>query len=118
HAFDCARSVRVPCQARGKRRSMDSQQAQRRPPALSVVVATHNRLPLLVRLLEQLGRQTLPPEEFEVVVVDDGSQTPAAPALQEMPLPYECRVLRQVQAGPAAARHRGILEARGALLVV
>jgi GT2 family glycosyltransferase len=88
------------------------------PPSLSVVVATHNRLPLVARLLEQLGRQTLAPEEFEVVVVDDGSETPVEAALRELRLPYACRVLRQPQAGPAAARHRGILEARGPLLVI
>lgn len=87
-------------------------------PSLSVVVATHNRLALVARLLEQLGRQTLAPEEFEVVVVDDGSATPVAATVQELKLPYQCRVLRQPQGGPASARHRGILEARGSLLVI
>lgn len=100
---------------------MDEQPDRRPPPRtppLSVVVATHNRLPRVVRLLQQLGRQTLAAEEFEVLVVDDGSETPVAAAVRDLKLPYAHRVIRQPQAGPAAARHRGILEARGALLVV
>jgi hypothetical protein len=45
-------------------------------PRISLVVATFNRRPLLERLLQQLEGQTLPPAQFEVVVVDDGSQEP------------------------------------------
>ncbi|HEX8822207.1 MAG TPA: glycosyltransferase, partial [Archangium sp.] len=48
-------------------------------PRLSVVVANYNRLDSIQRLLGQFARQTLPPSDFEVVVVDDGSREPAAP---------------------------------------
>ena len=47
-------------------------------PQLSVVVATYNRLPSRAPA-RAAGRQTLPPEDFEVVVVDDGSREPRAP---------------------------------------
>jgi serine acetyltransferase/GT2 family glycosyltransferase len=87
-------------------------------PRLSVVVATHDRPALLARLLEQLARQTLPATDFEVVVVDDGSAEPVAPALAARSFPYALRVETQANAGAAAARHRGAVAARGALLVV
>ncbi len=88
------------------------------PPRLSVVLATYNRLPLLVRLLEQLAEQTLPTDAYEVVVVDDGSTEPVAPSLAKLKLPYALRVETQPNAGAAAARHRGVLAARGELLVI
>jgi GT2 family glycosyltransferase len=44
-----------------------------RPPAVSVVVATHNRSLRLRQLLAGLRAQTLPLDAFEVIVVDDGS---------------------------------------------
>jgi GT2 family glycosyltransferase len=85
---------------------------------VSVVVATFNRLPLLQRLLEQLAAQTLPPSDFEVLVVDDGSATPVAPALSALATPYALTVETQANAGAAAARDRGIRKARGELLVI
>jgi GT2 family glycosyltransferase len=39
----------------------------------SVVICTYNRARLLERALHSLARQTLLPEHFEVIVVDDGS---------------------------------------------
>ncbi len=96
----------------------------RTPPAeapafrLSVVIATYNRVPLLTRLLWQLAAQTLPPEDFEVVVVDDGSREPARPALEALRLPYSLRVEVQQNAGAAAARHRGVLCARGDVVLI
>jgi glycosyltransferase involved in cell wall biosynthesis len=44
--------------------------AQRR---ISVVIATRNRAPLLAMALEGLRAQQFPPDDFEVVVVDNGS---------------------------------------------
>ncbi len=89
-------------------------------PRVSVVMATYNRLALLTRLLEQLARQTLPPTEYEVVVVDDGSKEPAQGPLEELArkLPYTLRVETQKNAGAAAARHRGVLTARGEVVII
>ena len=42
-------------------------------PRLSVVVPTHEKLPLLRRALAALAGQTLDPADWEIVVVDDGS---------------------------------------------
>ncbi len=45
----------------------------RRTPKISVVIPTYNRDKLLRRTLLELTRQTLPADEFEVIVADDGS---------------------------------------------
>lgn len=87
-------------------------------PRLSVVMATYNRLPLLLRLLEQLGRQSLAPESFEVVVVDDGSREPVLPVLRARSWPFHLEVLAQQNAGPAAARQAGVQRARADVLVI
>ena len=87
-------------------------------PRLSVVVATYNRADLIQRLLAQFARQTLSPSDFEVVVVDDGSREPVAPVLEKLSLPYALRVETQANAGAAAARHRGVLAARGDIVLI
>ncbi len=88
-------------------------------PRVSVVVATHNRASQVGELLAGLRAQSLDPELFEVVVVDDGSTDDtlavlAAAADQAGP---RLRVLdRRVSEGPAAAREQGWRAARGALI--
>ena len=87
------------------------------PPRMSVVLATYNRLHLLKRLLDGLAKQTLSPSEFEVIVVDDGSAVPVRPQLDASRYPFRLTVAEQLNAGPSAARHRGVLHARGEILV-
>jgi GT2 family glycosyltransferase len=89
-------------------------------PRVSVVMATYNRLALLSRLLQQLARQTLPPSDYEVVVVDDGSKEPVQGPLEALAkeLPYTLRVESQKNAGAAAARHRGLMVARAEIVVI
>src|SRR5262249_735404 len=47
-------------------------------PLLSVAIPAYNNGHLLALTLESLTRQTMPAEDFEVVVVDDGSEPPLA----------------------------------------
>ncbi|MEV8506974.1 glycosyltransferase [Actinoplanes sp. NPDC051475] len=52
-------------------------------PEVAVVIPTYNRAPLLRRMLEQLTRQDLPADRFEVVVSDDGSSDDTAAVVEE-----------------------------------
>jgi GT2 family glycosyltransferase len=85
---------------------------------LSVVISTFNRLPLLMELLDALGKQSISTERFEVVVVDDGSKIPAAPELEKRADPFPLTVHTQANAGAAAARHFGITKANGDIVVI
>ena len=85
---------------------------------LSVVVSTFNRLELLQELLDALGKQTLPAERFEVIVVDDGSKVPVAPVLAKRSDPYRLRVITQKNAGAAAARDAGIRQATNDIVII
>ena len=87
-------------------------------PELSVVVATYNRANLLRELIQDLEKQTLSPASFEVLIVDDGSKTPVKPVLQGLVTSYALRVIEQANAGPAAARHRGIVEAKSDVILI
>jgi glycosyltransferase involved in cell wall biosynthesis len=71
-----------------------------------------------VRLLSQLTSQTLPPDVFETIVVDDGSTEPVATVLRSHTFPYALTVLRSEHVGAAAARHRGLQRAVGEIIVV
>jgi glycosyltransferase involved in cell wall biosynthesis len=79
------------------------------PPTISVVVAAHNAARTLAAALDSaLGQE---PRPTEVIVVDDGStdDTPAVGAAYA----DRVRVLRQSQAGEAAAKNAGARAASG-----
>ncbi len=86
-------------------------------PQISVVVATFERPESLRRLLGDLALQSLAPESFEVLVVDDGSTLPAIAAVADAVMPAATRFLRIPNSGPGAARDAGARQARGAVLV-
>lgn len=85
---------------------------------VNVVVATYNRSALLVALLRGLAQQTLAPDQFKVIVVDDGSEPPVRPDLERLHLPYELTIVEQQNQGAAAARHHGILQAESEIIVI
>ncbi|QDY07339.1 glycosyltransferase [Micromonospora sp. HM134] len=51
-------------------------------PRLSVVIPAHNNAVALDTTVASLTRQTLPAQEFEVIVGDDGSAVPLAPVVE------------------------------------
>jgi len=57
-----------------------------------------------------------PRDRFEVVVVDDGSPTPMDAVVQPLRSQLNISLIRQSNAGPAAARNVGAQKARGELL--
>lgn len=72
---------------------------------VSVVVPTRDRPDRLARALAALRRQTLPGDDYEIVVVDDGSGPATRALLEATP---GLRVLRhETSRGPAAARNTG-----------
>lgn len=84
---------------------------------VSIVVPTYNRRASLQRLLEALSRQTVSPEQYEVIVVDDGSADGTVEFARGWQTEHALRVIEQQHAGPAAARNRGVDEARGSLIL-
>jgi len=88
-------------------------------PAISVCVSTRNRAHLLPRLVDSLKSQRLPPAEFEVVVVDDGSTDSTIDVLRRLATTSGLRmtVLRNEHSrGAAAGRNRAWKQALGGLI--
>jgi len=81
----------------------------------SIAVPTRNRPAQLAALLEALAELDYPREEFEVIVVDDGSEPPVASSLR-VPPGLTTRLLRCDHGGPARARQTGIAVAQGRYL--
>ena len=86
----------------------------------SVVIPTYNRLPILRQCLAALEAQDLStaPEidDYEVIVVDDGSTDDTVAALQQTAYPH-LHLLQQDHGGAAMARNRGVKAARGNVIV-
>ena len=82
-------------------------------PAVSVVIPTYNQPAFLSETVAAVFAQTF--EDFEVVVVNDGSTDDTATVLEGLRSRYgnRLRIIRQDNGGIGAARNRGIDEARG-----
>jgi GT2 family glycosyltransferase len=81
-----------------------------------VIVPTYSRSSRLGRCLRALGSLEYPPEAYEVIVVDDGSEAPHRSAIEALCSEAAVKLLRQANAGPAAARNAGAAVARGRYL--
>src|SRR5437879_1321693 len=85
---------------------------------ISVVIATFNRKQLLARTLPTLFNQDLPPEDYEVVVVDDGSTDGTAQLLHSFNPGCKLNILDQPNCGQAIACNKGFLAATGELVLL
>ncbi len=90
---------------------------------LSIIIPIYNVAPYLRKCVESALNQDLPPEEYELILVDDGSTDGSgaiADSLTPGPSPEgegcnrcRVRVIHQANAGLSAARNAGIAVARG-----
>ena len=84
---------------------------------LSVILCTHDPRPdYLLQVLETLKVQTLPQEQWELLVVDNASGEPLA-GKWDLSWHSHVRIIREDELGLTAARLRGIKESTGSLLV-
>jgi Glycosyl transferase family 2 len=83
----------------------------------SVIVCSHNPRPqYLKRVLRALNDQTLAKDRWELLLIDNASERPLAPDYDISWHPLAAHVT-EPQLGLAAARHRGIREAKGNVIV-
>ncbi len=81
-------------------------------PRISVVIPTYERPERVARLVASLVAQTLPPADFEVIVIDDGSRVDPRPQIEAVKHPFPLTIERTPNRGAASARHRGVELAR------
>jgi glycosyltransferase involved in cell wall biosynthesis len=82
---------------------------------LTIQLCTYNRAPLLARVLEACFDQTLAPDQYEVVLVDDGSRDDTSAVIERAKALATCAftAIRQPNGGLANARNTGIAAACG-----
>jgi glycosyltransferase involved in cell wall biosynthesis len=86
---------------------------------ISVIIPTFNRAEVLRRTLNLLATQTLSKNEFEVIVIDDGSvdETPRLLAEFQAKQVIDLRFVSQKNAGQGVARNQGIAMAADKILL-
>src|SRR5262245_50520479 len=88
-------------------------------PFLSVVIPTYNRCDSLYVTLEALGEQTISVDQFEVLVVSDGSTDGTDEMVRRLSREsrYHLKLLTQTNTGPSAARNQGVRKSCGEVIV-
>lgn len=82
-------------------------------PAVSVVIPLYNKGPHIARALNSVLAQTF--QDFEVIVVDDGSTDDGAEVVRKFDDP-RIRLIHQENQGVSAARNVGVEASRGELV--
>jgi glycosyltransferase involved in cell wall biosynthesis len=86
------------------------------PLPISVIIPTYNRRAWLEEILESIALQSLGFEQFEVIIVDDGSTDDTREVLQRT-YPFAVRYFYQTNQGDAAARNLGAQQSHAEILV-
>jgi len=88
------------------------------PLKLSVVISTYNRRQVLVsQCLPAILHQDIPADQYEVIVIVDGSTDGTGAALRDLRPTCALRILEQPNSGLSRARNTGIQMARGEVVL-
>ena len=79
----------------------------------SVIIPAYNAVRTLEKCLGSLSNQSISNEDYEVIVVDDGSTDSTPDIIRRFPVKY----FGQLNQGPAAARNKGAREAQGDIIL-
>ncbi len=85
-------------------------------PHISIVIPTYNRPERLKSCLDSITGLNYSKERFEVIIVDDGSKNPLDTVVKPYQQQLNLTLIRQKNAGPAAARNTGANTAKGQYL--
>lgn len=85
---------------------------------MSVVIPTYNRRAILRKTLLAFASQTIAPDQFELIVVDDGSSDDTMALLKQFKAPFSLRIFSQRHQGANAARNLAIREASGEIVLI
>ena len=83
---------------------------------VSVIIPTFNRPKPLTKTLDALTDQTFPHDQFEVIVVDDGSTKSLVP-IKKRTDPFSLHVVHQQNSGATIARNYGASKSSGEFLI-
>ena len=86
-------------------------------PLVSVIIPTFNRGKLLQAALESLANQTLPRDQYEVIVVDDGSIDSTPEACKGFSSRMSLKYFRIQHSGISAAKNLGVFTSTGSMLL-
>jgi glycosyltransferase involved in cell wall biosynthesis len=101
-----------------KKKGLDQQVIEPEQIRISVIIPTLNRGDRLRSALTSVRAQTLPPEDYEVIVVDNGSEDATPDVVESMNREggKAIRYIREERSGLHWARHAGAIVARGKFL--
>ncbi|NBV42978.1 glycosyltransferase, partial [bacterium] len=88
------------------------------PIQISVIIGTYNQVEVLSKVLDGYKRQSLPSEQFEVIVVDSGSKDGTADLLASFSADFQFKGIVQENRGKSGARNRAASEAQGNYLII
>lgn len=86
-------------------------------PKISVVVTTYNRAHLLKKTLISLVGQTLADEEYEVIVIDDGSSDNTSQIVADLQVLAHFCYVYQPNSGLASAKNHGLFYSRSPIVL-
>lgn len=82
-----------------------------RTPLFSVVIPLYNKADTILRTLKSVQNQVF--NDFELIVVDDGSKDGGASVVEKFNSQFPVKLIRQSNQGVSAARNAGSRAARG-----
>lgn len=85
----------------------------------TIQLCTYNRAQLLERVLDACFEQTVPPDAYEVVLIDDGSSDETPAVIERARTRAACRfvAVTQPNSGLARGRNNGIARAQGERII-
>ncbi len=86
-------------------------------PKISVVIATRNREDLLTKALGALVAQNIDRDDFEVIVIDDGSTDDIRRVIDKFAGLLHIQYARQDPSGLASARNHGLFLSNGEIVI-